>query len=412
MMASDSNTATDISQNWTDSQHQPALSADCLANCTEQAEEEAQYYYQTEQMIFLSVLLSMILMGNIIVIMSLGCSRGRKSRMNFFILHLAVADLSVGVFSVVPDIAWKFLVSWEAGLAACKLIKFCQLVVTYGSTYVLVALSIDRYDAITHPMRFNRSYSRAKWLVVMAWLTSVIFSVPILFFFHLKETPMFGTQCWIEFTHPWQWQVYMTLVSLSVFIVPAIIIAVCYTTITITIWRRSRILHPPIVTYAILPRVPLTEARRQRIALEEAENRRTSSRGLIPKAKVKTIKMTFVIIFVFVLCWSPYIVFDLLQVFGLIPHSSTNTAIAVATFIQSLAPLNSAANPLIYCLFSANTGKLLRPCCAPLCSWLGEEGESGTTSTGQTNTSLLTQSTSSSHRRQSAANTHSRHLVL
>ena len=35
--------------------------------------------------------------------------------------------------------------------------RFCQLVVTYGSTYVLVALSIDRYDAITHPMRFNRS---------------------------------------------------------------------------------------------------------------------------------------------------------------------------------------------------------------------------------------------------------------
>ena len=43
--------------------------------------------------------------------------------------------------------------------------------------------------------------------------------------------------------------------------------------------------------------VPLTEARRQRIALDDAENRRTSSRGLIPKAKVKTIKMTFVIIF-------------------------------------------------------------------------------------------------------------------
>ena len=42
--------------------------------------------------------------------------------------------------------------------------------------------------------------------------------------------------------------------------------------------------------------VPLTEVRRQRIALEDAETRRTSSRGLIPKAKVKTIKMTFVII--------------------------------------------------------------------------------------------------------------------
>lgn len=49
-------------------------------------------------------------------------------------------------------------------------------------------------------------------------------------------------------------------------------------------------------------------------ATDEVESRRASSRGLIPKAKVKTVKMTFVIIFVFILCWSPYFVFDLLQV--------------------------------------------------------------------------------------------------
>ena len=44
----------------------------------------------------------------------------------------------------------------------------------------------------------------------------------------------------------------------------------------------------------------------------------------------------------------------LMQVYNLIPPSP-----AVATFIQSLAPLNSAANPLIYCLFSANIGQIL-----------------------------------------------------
>jgi hypothetical protein len=44
--------------------------------------------------------------------------------------------------------------------------------------------------------------------------------------------------------------------------------------------------------------VPLTEAKRQRITLEnDPDCRRASSRGLIPKAKVKTIKMTFVIVF-------------------------------------------------------------------------------------------------------------------
>jgi neuropeptide S receptor 1 len=87
-------------------------------------------------------------------------------------------------------------------------------------------------------------------------------------------------------------------------------------------------------------------------------SRRASSRGLIPRAKVKTVKMTIVIVIVFILCWSPYIVFDLLQVFGKIPR--TQTTIAIASFIQSLAPLNSAANPLIYCLFSTQFGRTLK----------------------------------------------------
>ncbi|KAF2360023.1 hypothetical protein FHG87_009222 [Trinorchestia longiramus] len=61
---------------------------------------------------------------------------------------------------------------------------------------------------------------------------------------------------------------------------------------------------------------------------------------------------------VFIVCWSPYIVFDLLQVFGYVPRTPKN--VALATFIQSLAPLNSAANPLIYCLFSTHLCKNIR----------------------------------------------------
>ena len=51
-----------------------------------------------------------------------------------------------------------------------------------------------------------------------------------------------------------------------------------------------------ILIFALIS-VPLTEARRRKIALESEDCRRASSRGLIPKAKVKTIKMTFVIVF-------------------------------------------------------------------------------------------------------------------
>jgi neuropeptide S receptor 1 len=65
--------------------------------------------------------------GNSAVLTVLVTSKGRKSRMNFFIKHLAAADLCVGLVSVLTDIIWKITISWEAGLVACKLIRFLQV---------------------------------------------------------------------------------------------------------------------------------------------------------------------------------------------------------------------------------------------------------------------------------------------
>ena len=101
-------------------------------------------FYQVEQLTFLWVLFFFIVVGNSAVLVALLVSKGRKSRMNFFIKNLAAADLCVGLISVLTDIIWKITISWQAGLIACKIIRFLQALVTYASTYVLVALSIDR----------------------------------------------------------------------------------------------------------------------------------------------------------------------------------------------------------------------------------------------------------------------------
>jgi len=296
----------------------------------------------------------------------------------FYFSIALLLDLSVGLLNVLVDIIWRFTVTWEAGNLACKFIKYLQALVTYASTYVLVALSIDRYDAITHPMNFSNCCKyknkpidcfqhsinslphlfpnyfhldnihcvgkRAKLLVFFAWLMAAMFSIPL--FILYEETIIQGvTQCWIELGDQWRWQVYMTLVSTVLFFIPAIIITLCYAIIVKTIWEKG--------TQYKTPKDRKNRSRNRASSSEEDErsSRRASSRGIIPRAKVKTVKMTFVIVIVFIACWSPYIVFDLLQVFDQIPKTQTN--IAVATFIQSLAPLNSAANPLIYCLFSA-----------------------------------------------------------
>ncbi|XP_066944832.1 cardioacceleratory peptide receptor-like isoform X2 [Macrobrachium rosenbergii] len=311
---------------------------------------DSYYFYETEQFTVLWILFISIVVGNVAVIAALMLSKARKSRTNYFIMHLALADLSVGLISVLTDIVWKSTVSWYAGNLGCKAVRFAQVLVTYSSTYVLVALSIDRYDAITHPMNFSGSWRRAKRLVLAAWFLSAIFASPSLVLF--METFVEGVpQCWIDFSEAWQWKVYMTLVSLTVFVFPTVIITACYTIIVYTIWSKSKIMT--VSTKAIH-----SKNGEKRGANHEDDSRRASSRGLIPKAKIKTVKMTFVIVFVFILCWSPYIVFDLLQVYGYVPQTQTN--MAVATFIQSLAPLNSAANPIIYCLFSTHICRNLR----------------------------------------------------
>nr|XP_023024502.1 cardioacceleratory peptide receptor-like isoform X1 [Leptinotarsa decemlineata] len=308
------------------------------------------YFYEVEQFTVLWLLLIVIVAGNLGVIYTLLVGRSRKSRMNYFITHLAFADLCVGLISVLTDLIWRSTVSWNAGNVACKLIKFLQVVVTYASTYVLVALSIDRYDAIRHPMKFSGSWRRAKCLIIAAWLFSVLFSIPILILYEEKSVQD-QLQCWIEFSDQWKWQLYVTLVSISVFGVPAIIISACYAIIIVTIWTKSA------ATYQVYKKKG-NDGRKG-----SDNSKRASSRGLIPRAKVKTIKTTFTIVSVFIICWSPYMLFDLLQVYGQIPQTQTN--IAIATFVQSLAPLNSAANPIIYCIFSTHFCRnfwLLPPC--------------------------------------------------
>ncbi|XP_053203694.1 cardioacceleratory peptide receptor-like [Panonychus citri] len=360
---------------------------DSMATTINQTEKdyEVYYFYQTEQLTFLWIIFVMIVFGNCSVLGTLLLSKGRKSRMNFFIMNLAIADLLVGMINVLTDIVWRFTVGFYTGHTACKAIKFSQVMVTYGSTYVLVALSIDRYDAITHPLNFTSRERRAKFLIAFAWILSGLFSVPTFFLYkiHIIEDK---PQCWIHLEIG-EWQIYMTLVAISLFFIPTIIISACYSIIVYTIWTKSRSMGSSSKRKRLqringcslvsgdsdnsgnwtnsvnnnngsLVSPMKNESRFSGFESSDIDFKRMSSRGVIPRAKIKTVKMTLVIIFVFILCWSPYFVWDLLQVYQQIPK--TQTTVAISTFIQSLAPLNSAANPLIYCLFSTHVAKNLR----------------------------------------------------
>ncbi|CAG5119234.1 unnamed protein product, partial [Candidula unifasciata] len=303
---------------------------------------------------FLVVLFFVIVIGNAIVLTAIALSKERRrSRMNIFIMHLALCDLLNGPLIVLSDLITKITVYWYAGVVFCKLHKFAQVLVMYASTYMLVALSIDRLDAVARPLHFTGSWLRVKILIVVAWVLSCMFAIPELVLFDVTEIQG-GPMCSIDFTSALSWQVYISLVAASVFFIPAFIILVCYIAIIVLIFNSSHLIN----------NVTRKNSTKDGELLRENSTRRDrttncqSSRGIIPQAKIRTIKMTFLIVLVFILCWSPYFIFNLCHVFGALPN--TPTIEKFTTFIQSMAPLNSAANPIIYGIFSTRVCRYIK----------------------------------------------------
>ncbi|XP_071102981.1 cardioacceleratory peptide receptor-like [Haliotis cracherodii] len=311
-------------------------------------------FYTAPQLVLVSMLLAFIVIGNSCVLAAIQLSKnGRKTRMNFFIMHLAIADLLVGLICVMTDLLSKITIAWYAGNVMCKVIQYLQAVVTYASTYVLVSLSIDRYDAVARPMNFSRSAYQARMLVSMAWLLSLLFALPTIFIYY-EEVKEHKKQCWLDFPLFWHWQLFVTLVAIVTFILPALIIAACYVAIIFIIWTKGQdSVDVPEQRNLTDKDYESVRSERPRVTLQC--NRMNAGRGVIPQAKIRTIKMTLIIVIVFILCWSPYFVYNILELYGHIPSND-----ALSTFIQSAAPLNSAANPIIYGIFSTRICRNLR----------------------------------------------------
>jgi hypothetical protein len=79
--------------------------------------------------------------------------------------------------------------------------------------------------------------------VASSWALSAVFSIPAIF---LNEEAMIEgrPQCWIDLEQ-WQWRIYITLVAVSLFFFPAIIISACYSIIVHTIWSKSKMMTFP-----------------------------------------------------------------------------------------------------------------------------------------------------------------------
>jgi neuropeptide S receptor 1 len=147
-----------------------------------------------------------------------------------------------------------------------------------------------------HSSLFHNSYSTRKPSFKVRQKRIHDSKLLLYFYLSIARHTKDRTQCWIELGDAWRWQLYMSLVAIVLFIIPALIISGCYAIIVKTIWEKGT------CTYMAPSREKRKNLRnganRDTDDEDDRGSRRASSRGIIPRAKVKTVKMTFVIVIV------------------------------------------------------------------------------------------------------------------
>ncbi|XDV45807.1 hypothetical protein PO909_013835 [Leuciscus waleckii] len=317
----------------------------------------------------LGLVLALTALGNGFVLWVL-LRRKKHAPMHLFMVNLCVADLVVAFFQVLPQLVWDITEHFHGPDALCRSVKYFQIVGMFASSYMIVAMTVDRHYAICCPLQAYRGGAPSRWNtpIMVAWGLALLLSLPQVFIFSRSEVSPGVFECWGHFAEPWGLKAYVTWMTVAVFVLPALIITVCQV-------RIFREIHDNI--YLKSERVVTAEFKRNSVFFHFAQreggrgrsrerNRQSSpshrareedysqtlpcrssicepcfgprpSSGAselwpdvlpdafpipteyshppplpgVTKAMSKTVRMTLVIVLVYTICWSPFFIVQL-----------------------------------------------------------------------------------------------------
>lgn len=287
-----------LHQNMNESQPTPTLTNNEPINLSSTASD-----------VFLVLTIIIAVLGNTLVCLACVISKRLKSFTEPFIISLAVTDILVGLISM--PIWLSNSLTGKPNIrdfpTIYKLWLQFDIVCCTASIMNLVFISVDRFIAVTYPLRYPSIVTRNRVAIGIAfiWLYSLIIAL-------IKLQ---------------RWRYYSLFVSLASFFVPLLIMLFAY----------SRIFH-----------VALTHVRSiRRIHSDQSiSNRRTIENFHV---NLKAARTFSIVIGAFVVCWCPFFVVTLLAVYS--KASINNNVLAM---IKWLTYGNSALNPLIYSCLNKN----------------------------------------------------------
>ncbi|CAG2165356.1 unnamed protein product [Oppiella nova] len=283
----------------------------------------------------LTLMFVSILFGNSFVLMALVVRKQKMNRMYYYFHHLCIGDLMCGFFNgtVLPQLAWDITYRFYGGNILCKVVKYLQILGPYLSSYILVITAIDRYQAICHPLR-NCSWTqrRSQLMIIMAWMLSLILCCPQLYIFSYQQIPNMPNvyDCWATFTDHWE-RIYVTWYAIT-----RESIEENQNSIRLNCKSNGHSVNTCFInsstdnhslgkrmTYSMRQSKAAkrqTEVRKSRNSLPNISlvggngvnsTPRTHSLRFVSRAKIKTVKITVVIMLCYIMCSTPFIMVQL-----------------------------------------------------------------------------------------------------
>ncbi|CAN9503401.1 unnamed protein product [Ophioblennius macclurei] len=286
------------------------------------------------------------LVGNLLALFLLHSRRRRHhhSSIDCFVMSLALTDLQFVLtlpfwaVDTVLDFRWPF------GRVMCKIVSSVTTMNMYASVFFLTAMSVTRYHSLVTSLKMGSpriATTRAKWASLTIWVVSLVATLPHAFYSTTVQVSADDELCLVRFSDSdsgrWDPQVllglYQTQKVLLGFVVPLIIISVCYLLLLRFILSRR------VVSSAV------SENASERSECEKGRHRRRS----------KVTRSVTIVVLSFFICWLPnqaLTLWGVLIKFDLVPFSKAfyNAQAYAFPLTVCLAHANSCLNPVLYCL--------------------------------------------------------------
>ncbi|XP_015208456.1 probable G-protein coupled receptor 19 [Lepisosteus oculatus] len=255
--------------------------------------------------------------GNALVCLVIHRSRRTQSTTNYFVVSMACADLLLSL-GCTPFVLLQVTSGrWMLSGVMCKVVRYVQYLSPGVQVYVLLSICMDRFYTIVYPLSFKVSREKAKKMIIASWVFDAAFVSPCFFFYGSVQ----DNSCNFFLPDTWEGIIYGTVHLLFGFLLPSVLILLFYQKVVKYIWR---------------------------IGTDGRTVRRTMN--IVPRTKVKTIKMFLMLNSVFLLSWLPFYVTQLWY-----PKDwNSRQGALVFMVVTWISFSSSASKPTLYSIYNAN----------------------------------------------------------